>query len=371
MAGFDDAGVGFDDSGIGFDASGIVPIAVIPACGFSWRFDLLQPGLAAKPLHPKLDISIDLDVNRDVSRSVGGIVLVPEERQKCDFARDSVKVYLVINGTPYPMGLYRFTESSSQKGVVKTRRSDLPQDIYHVSLNDRAIELKRNTGEAQTLIHGTDPSEVMRTICTNAGIPFAIASALEPISNDVTWDGGTEDLDKVRQLAELSGHRPPWTDNNGVLRSISAELPVSVVYPLSQFKPAAESIVVTDNYLSAPNRVIVTDNSFASAPIRGQWDAPGSAPNSAGQRGFVQTQMVDQAGLGSQAAAQSVARTIGESLIARQLTAEIIPTYLLDGPVVLSYDNTMWRLQSWSVSTGVGELMSIEAVEIIPAAEAE
>lgn len=336
-----------------------------------WTFELLAPGLGAKPLYPMVDVSIDLDVTRDVSRSVSDLLLVPEERAKCDFARDSVRISLVIDGISYPMGLYRFTDSSAQKAVVKTRASNSAQDIYHVSLNDRAIELKRNTGEAQTLIVGTDPSEVMRQICTDAGVPFAIASALGAVANDVTWDGGTEDLAKINQLAEFSGHRPPWTDNNGVLRSVSATLPIAVVFPLSQFSPEAESIVVTDTYLSAPNRVIVTDNSFGEYVIRGQWDAPGSAPNSVGQRGFVQTMMVDQAGLGSQEAATSVARTLGENLTARKLSAQIIPTSLLDGPVVLSYDNSWWRLLSWSANTGAGAMMSIEAIEIIPDAEAE
>ena len=71
-------------------------------------------------------------------------------------------------------------------------------------------------------------------------------------------------------------------------------------------------------------------------------------------------------GLGSSDHANIVAATLGEKFTSRKLTARILPTYKLDGPVTITYDGSDWLVSSWSVGTQAGEMMDIEAEEYSP-----
>lgn len=304
------------------------------------------------------------DLTRDVPRSLTGLMMIPSEVAKVDLSADEIQVYLNIDGTATQFGVFRFSEVNHQKGVV--RLSDTTAgDLTNVSLNDRLVELKRNDGSAHSLAIGADPAQAMQKILSDAGIPSAITGSTSPLASAVTWDGSTEDLTRLTNLATLAGHRPPWSNNAGVVRSVLANVIQADIIDLLDLRPTAGTIVITDNYLTAPNRIIVTDTGSALNPISGQWDAPASAPNSAARRGYVQTQMVEQQGLFGNAHADEVAATLGEQLLARQLDAEILLTTQLDGPAILSYDDSTWLLQSWSTSTAPGATMKLTATELI------
>jgi hypothetical protein len=182
----------------------------------------------------------------------------------------------------------------------------------------------------------------------------------------VTWDGTTTDLDKITQLAELAGHRNVWSSNTGVITSISAQTyPGQDIIKLDDLLPTAESIIITEQYLTAPNRIIVTDNASTGQVATGVWDAPASAPHSFANIGYYRTETASIQGLGSVEHAQAVAQAIGENYTARKLDAEIQPTYLLDGPVQISYDDALWLVQSWSVGTDANSLMTVSCQELV------
>lgn len=331
--------------------------------GQGWTFWARRQGQHV-PIYFSTGASYSFDLTRDVPRQISGLMLIPAEADKLNLSRDEIEVWYGDNGDCNPFGVFRFTEVNHQKDVVKLPDSTIG-DVTNVSMNDRMVELKRNTGAAHSLAAGADPSQAMQQICDDAGLPAGISGSASPLANPVTWDGSVEDLARFNGLASLAGHRQPWSNNAGVIRSVPALVISTDIVALSDLKPTAGSIVITDNYLTAPNRVIVTDNSSAAGPIVGQWDAPGSAPNSASIRGYVQTQVVEQQGLFGNAHADEVAATIGQTLIARQLDAQILVTTILDGPVVLSYDDSIWLLQSWSTSTTPGAQMSLTAKEIL------
>lgn len=329
----------------------------------SWAFYALRGG-AKVQIYFTTSGSYSFDLSRDVPRQIAGLVLLPSERNKLNLSSDEIQVYYTVDGVTDQFGVFRFTEASHQKYVM-LQPDGTAGDLTPVTLNDRMVELKRNTGAAHGLAAGADPSQAMQQILDNAGIPGGISGSTSPLANPVSWDGSVEDLTRFNNLATLAGHRPPWSNNAGVIRSIRARVIQTDVIDLMDLLPTAGSIVVTDNYLTAPNRIIVSDNSSAAGPIVGQWDAPGSAPNSASMRGYVQTTVVEQQGLFGNAHADEVAATIGEDLIARQLDAEIIQTTILDGPQILSYDGSLWLLQSWSTSTAPGSPMKLTAKELI------
>jgi hypothetical protein len=60
-----------------------------------------------------------------------------------------------------------------------------------------------------------------------------------------------------------------------------------------------------------------------------------------------------------------VAATIGEQYTARSLSFRCVPTYRLDGPVVIGYDGAKWLLSSWDMPLTPGADMSVSCEEYI------
>jgi hypothetical protein len=303
------------------------------------------------------------DQSRPIRRAISGFTLLPTEAAKLDLARDSIHAYLRVDEQSYPMGIFYFTESSRQKDAI-IGPDGLPADLIHVSLSDQFIRLQRSDEVPRVALAGADPSQEMIRYISETDVPHSITGAENPIFSDVLWQPFTPYEAIVSQLAEIAGHRRPWADNYGVIRSVASRVVDSDIIPLEDLEPVAGTVVITENYLSAPNRVVVYDDQ-AGYPVVGSWDAPASAPNNATTRGWVTTAGVQAQGLSGPIHAQQVAETIGEQLSSRRLSCDIVPTNRLDGPVVLSYDNALWLVDSWSVSTKVGSTMSFDATELI------
>lgn len=331
--------------------------------GYGWRFVAVKPSGLEVPFYPAVSTDLTHDWQRDVRRASSGLILLPSEAAKLDLIADKIQIFLDVDGVAHQMGLFNFTESVRQPDV--TLSAGVSSDILTVGLSDQFIRLRRATGVPETLFLGADPSIEMQRILQECGVKYSIAGSASVTQQDMTWDGGARAYDKVTELAELAGHRPPWADNYGVIRSIASGVVETDIIPLTSLSPVADTIAITENYLTAPNRVIVTDNSSSEYPIRGQWDAPASAPHSEANRGYVLVEMVTTQGLANADHANEVARTIGENFTARQLSVSILPTWLLDGPVILSYDDALWMVTGWNLNTAPGEVMSVNAVELV------
>jgi hypothetical protein len=367
----------------------------VPEIG--WAFQVQKPSGVTEDLHFSTTGSYSFDVTRAVTRAISGFVLVPEEFDKVDLVRDRVNCFLVVDGVRKAMGVFRFTDSSQQVEAAKlfarggsgtgagptysnsmgysvnypyadtallASEGFVARNLVNVALGDTATTLIRNDGSAETLRVGFDASQEMQRICLDAGLDFSFAGSLAPSRNDVTWDGSATQLDKVTQLAVLAGHRNPWSDNTGVMRSVPAVLVQTDVIDLQDLKPTGQSIVVTESFLTAPNRVIVVDNSSIDRGVVGQWDAPASAPHSFANLGYYRTSTQSVQGLGSVEHAQMVAQALGEAYSARKLDCQIQTTNVLDGPQVIFFSGANWLVTAWSVGTAPNSPMSISCQEL-------
>lgn len=363
-----------------------------------WEFEVEKPSGQTRDLHFSTTGDYSFDLSRPVTRAISGFILVPEEFDKIDLISDRVLAFMLVDGVRNAMGVFRFSDDSRQIDALKifskagggagsgltysnalNYSTNYPysdnalvlgegfvsRDLYNVSLSDTMTTLLRNDGSGLTLRLGFDPSQEMQNILQNDGLQYAIAGSAGSSRNDVTWDGSATDLDKVTQLAVLAGHRPPWSDNNGVVRSVMAVVVQTDVIDLLDLKPSGQSVVVTDSFLTAPNRVIVNDNSSVDRAIMGQWDAPASAPHSFSRLGYYRTSIQSVQGLGSQDHADMVAQGLGEGYTARKLDCRIQPTSILDGPQVIEFEGSEWLVTSWSVSTAPNSEMTISAQELL------
>lgn len=329
-----------------------------------YRFEAVRPGDNVRAFTPQVAGTYSFDLTREIPKTITGMVSPPGQWSILDVRLDQIRCIMQVDGVDTTFGYFAFSELVRQKNVV-VNEAGLPADMYTTSLSDRCMLLVRNTGRAETLNTGFDPSDEMQRILNDANIPYSVAASPNISSNGVTWSGDTTDLAKVRQLGTLAGHRPLWADNNGVIRSVSSQVIDTEIIPLADLQPVGGTIAITERFLTAPNRVIVSDNGNAAYKVNGQWDAPASAPHSEANRGYVLTRLEELQGLGSGAAAQNVAATIGEAYTARSLSARIVPTPILDGPQVISYDSANWLVTSWEIPLTPGSDMTLTAEELL------
>lgn len=331
-----------------------------------WYFEVVHTNGDREQIGFALDGELTFDTNREVCKAFSGFLLIPSEKAKVDFSTDAIVAYLEIDDVRYPMGIYYFTEVPEQKDVV-IDEDGTTTDLYNISMSDRTVRLIRNTGDAYSLHAGFDAAQEMTRIMDQANIPNAMPGGNANAANPVSWDGSTTDLQKVRGLSTLAGFRFPWMNNAGVVVAISAGEPNDLdVINVEELFPVEGSITITPKYLGAPNRVIVSDNGSPSQPIIGIWEAPASAPHSYSNIGYWRTEVVEEQGLGSGENAKAVAQRIGESFTARTLDFDCMPTYLLDGPIMVRYKEAYWIVENWSLSTGPGATMSVSANEFLP-----
>lgn len=367
MATYDEIGLVYDELGTVYDDAQVPPPPVPdppvgPGPGSGFRFQLVTPAQVSQDIHFTTTGDFTHDQNRSIRRAISGFRLLPSEAAKVNMAQDAVYAFLDVNGESFPMGVFYFTESSRVKDVTIDEEGN-SADIVDVALSDKFIRLMRSDEVPRQALAGADPSQEMIAYLADADVPHSITGAASAIFDDVVWAPFTTTEEIVSQLADLAGHRRPWADNYGVIRSVSSQVVDTEIIEFATLEPIAGTIVITENYLSAPNRVVVYDDQ-AAYPIVGSWDAPSSAPNSLLNRGWVLTAGVPQQGLSGPIHAQQVARTIGEQMSARSFSCQIMPTNRLDGPVVVRYLDTLWLTESWSVSSAPGSLMSASFREL-------
>lgn len=329
-----------------------------------WTFISVKPNGNSIEVHPIVGGTLSYDDSSDTRCSLTGLVWTPEEATKFDPVSDYLIPYIYIDGVSESMGYFYATSSSRQKDVILSDAGEV-SDLLHVDYEDGFVKLRQSTERPIAALKGADPAVLVKEFAELAGFNASVANAQALLGNDVVWAPFTSFIEIINALYPVAGFRPPWADHYGLFRAVSAhEITDDDIIPLEDLVPAAASVVVSEAYLSAPNRVVVYDDS-ADYPLIGVWEAPASAPHSFANRGYWITQPSQQQGVESTQAATLAAEALGEQLSARTLNAQVFPTSQIDGPTVISYDNALWLIRRWDLSLAPGALMSIEATELI------
>lgn len=331
-----------------------------------WTFYGRAPSGALTLVKPIVGGTFNYDDSRTTTRSLEGLAWTPTELAKISLVSDDLLVYLTVDGLPAQlMATMRATSSAFQKDVL-TDADGSSGDLAHIEFADEFIRLNASSEQPFIVFVGTNPDLAMGMIADKAGLQHAFAGSTGPMASTVTWAPFTTYATILDDLAIQAGHRPPWADRSGVARSVQANVVSTTVMPLDQLKPEAGTIVVTENYLTAPDRVVAFDQS-AAAPIIGIWNAPASSPNSAAKRGYSIAVPLPIQGLASVSQGESAARAAGEQQLARSLSVTVSPesALLLDGPNILSYLGSNWLVRSWSITTTPGSSLSLVAAEVI------
>jgi hypothetical protein len=287
------------------------------------------------------------DTTRAIVRQLSGLALGVVDTAAVDTIRHRVVLTMSAGGVSYPLGRYMFSgntralySSGTLSGLTLLDEAFIvDQPVTAAFPFNRQPGAQRNCGALVTQLLGTNfPGIGLRL----AGTPYATANS---------WSFGTSGMQIVQDLAKWGDYFPAWMGNDGLMHLIRSFDPATALpdfdwdrYP----HVIADTVTLTDNLLTAPNRFVVVGNSMNRsttaivAPVVGRYDVPATAPHSIQNRGFV-VPFIQQIQLDNPAQAQAVATAYGIRNTVYQTT---VATTALD-PRHDSWNVIRWQGVNW------------------------
>jgi hypothetical protein len=257
------------------------------------------------------------------------------------------------DGTSYPLGTYRFTDSNRQVYTSgKLGSTTLNDNMFIV---DQPITIGINGV-------GTAVSKVIQTVLAD----FDIVLKIEPspyVSSDA-WTVGTSRGQILEALAVTGDYFSPWFGNDEHFHMIRTFDPATQV-PSFDFdrghQVLRQGIVESDDLLLSPNRIFVISNSSTKlnqAPITASADIPANAPNSIRNRGFVLPKFYTLP-ISDQSQCQAVASGLAQRhTVFEQVSLSTAPDPRHDSYDVIQWQGDLWLELGWSMQLIEGGTMS-------------
>lgn len=337
-----------------------VPSPVLDLDGISqrqstFRFELLDAGLQSlgdvEVLAP--GVSIENNINRKIKRTLNNIEFSPSDAQEINTLVNRLRVWMITqDGLQWPLGIFVFSDMSQVP-------LDASTSFWSGSMTDQLIILDQPTSRTYSFAPGKLIVQAIAEMLEGVIPEWTTAPVGTQISGaeSMTWPPGTTRLDIINDLCAAAGLYSLFFDNAGIARAIQVpdlegDDPNLIYGGLpGQQKVYRDSIVLTDDLLSAPNRYVVVNNGMTNSPVIGFWDIPSTAPNSKENRGFVVAQVTDKQGIESNAAAEEAAKAIGQADYNTYswATFDAAPDPRHDTFDIVGWDGIRYREQSWTL----------------------
>lgn len=306
----------------------------------SYRFHLVDgvTGENKGDITPIRGATLTHDTSRTIKRQLSMNFGV-QDTSYVDTIRDRVLLYMTFpGGAEYPLGRYMFTDSSRQ--VFTSGK------LSNVVLNDEMflVDQQITTGISARFI-GVDKAinDVL------ADLPITFTSGTTSYQSAESWNIGTSRGQVLESLSVAGDYFSPWFDNTGVMRFIRSFDPgANGTIPDFDFDAGnsvmRDSIVETDDLLTAPNVFIVISNAAQDGrtPTVGQAKVASTAPHSEENRGFQIPQVLDVQGLNIKAV-----QAVANNMVNRQTVFERVALNTAPDPRHDSYNVVHWRGEMW------------------------
>lgn len=329
----------------------------------SFRFELCDRDLnPIGEVHPDLGNvpQIQNDSSNNTSRRLTNLKLTRDEVSDINTISDRLRVYLVLqNGVEYRLGTFLWAdESRPQRSWGFEQNAELVDFSY-------ILNQPSPTGFGWS--KGANIMLIMFFLFFRAGFELSHLAkigeeAARGLADAKSWEPGATWLQMLTDLGALVGFAPPWLDRDGLVHFDQAPDPgidEPTVPPYGDAtRVIADSVVYTDDFLSAPNTFAVYDS--GTDRIRsGRYDLPASAPHSFAKRGFRIARVESVQGLDNQDIATKAARNLARTNDAfeylsfnstadpRHETFDIVPAFGL-----------IWLETAWSLELRSGGAMS-------------
>jgi len=285
------------------------------------------------------------DTGRTIKRQIS-LLFGVEDSAFLNPVSDRLLIFFVVPGVgEFPLGRYIFTDETSAVYVDgrKMLSAVLNDEMYLV---DQPI-LQGISGDGTNTVSLVIPQVL-------AGLPITFLAGYTQFGSKQSFSIGTNRGQVLNQLALAGAYWSPWFDNNGVLQFLPSFDPARQI-PDFDFDAGTsvmgQTVPVTTNLLTAPNRfIVISNNAESNSAAAGFADVPDSAPNSIVNRGFViaqvsQLQATDQSQARGMAFTLANQNTIIETV---ELTTAVDPRH--DSYNVIRWQGELWLELAWTIN---------------------
>lgn len=325
----------------------------------SYRVDILDRNhVKIGTVKPDIEASvpeITNNINRTIKRTLDGMVLLPADFASVDRLTDRLKVWGTINGVEKPLGVFMWTDAAGSRhswGVVG-----------NATLVDLNGVLDQPIGRPVGFAEGTSVDNTIRDLALEVGIiQFNLAVTGKLLTSAMNFSSDVSRASIMAQLAGTAGLYSPYFDSSG---SLTTKTPPSLSsatlsYSESDGNIHADTILETNDLLSAPNRWVCEVTGANDAPIWSAYDVPASAPHSYANRGFYIVRTV-QAGQGVDSVDEcyeiAKAAALAEDDTYEWVEFDSMPSHSHDTFDVVKYRGTAYREQEWRLPLKAGVVM--------------
>lgn len=323
-----------------------------------FRFDLLDnTDTLIGEIHPLTSgLTLTNDTGAQVPRTLTGLRLPASEAQAINVITDRVRPVMVLqNGAEFNLGVLMWADDNRPVRAWGTEHASTLGDKMNI-LNQG---IPTTIGFPKGADIGIAALGVARQVLGTDEIVIDTITADFAVGQ--TWAIGATRREILSKMMELVGFLPPHFDRDGRLRLVDAPdmdtVTPGLVYEAGG-RIVADSILDSDDLLSAPNRWIVYETS-GQAQVVGVYVVPASAPHSFENRGYYVTHSESAQGLGTvdraNKAAKTLALTEGQPFKWRTFQSTMDPRHDAWDPVTCLGE--AWMETRWSAQLHSGGLM--------------
>jgi hypothetical protein len=320
----------------------------------SFRFNLVDgvTGENLGEIHPIRSATLTHDTTRTIKRQLN-LQLGVADTAAVNPLRDRVLPYMTFpSGAEYPLGRYMFTDASRELWTSGRLGS--------MALNDEMFLVDQ---QIEAGIDGIGKSLTGVVTETLTGLPVVLDMEPSPFTSAEAWAIGANRGSILESVAVSGDYFSPWFGNDGKLHMIRTFDPATR-YPDFDWdvgnQVIRDSIVETDDLLTAPNRFIITSNASDTPDmvVSSIVDVPPTAPHSLANRGFVILETLNLQ-LSDQSQANAVATGIANRFTVFErvtLSTALDPRH--DSYNVIRWQGELWLELAWGMALVEGGTMS-------------
>lgn len=329
-----------------------------------FNYVIMRDGADYRRIYPTAGSvpSVRMDDSGEIKMSFSGEFLDPGDG--VSWLTDQIRPELVIDGTPYPLGIYL-------PATVQSSETDTTAAVQ-IEAYDRCWQVQSHVTETMKYFPaGTAYLSAIGSLISECGITAIAATDSDlALSEAREWDVGTSNLEIVNQLLSEINYKSLWFDQNGI----------AIIEPIAQLRAEnirhviddtkTESLVIPGmnrslDIYSAPNVFIcVCSNADKSGPMVATAENTNpQSPLSIARRGRRIAQVVPVENVASQAALQAYANQLVTNSMMRgdviNITTGLHPDYGVGDVVALRYGDTLALcvIRAWEMNLTVGGKM--------------
>jgi hypothetical protein len=325
----------------------------------SYRFDVMDQELnKIGEIHPDMEASVPNltnNINRTIKRSLDGMVLLPGDFANVDPLSDRLKVWGVIDGVENALGVFMWTDASGSRHSFGL--------VGNSSLVDLNGILDQPMGHPLGCPADSSIDETLRSLALEVGLTrLNLPNTGKIMGQSANFASSISRTQVMAQLAGTAGLYSPYFDGNGVLTAkYPAPLDSGVLsYSEADGNIVADTIIESNDLLSAPNRWVCEVVGANDAPIWAAYDVPASAPHSFANRGYYIVNVIQGAqGIATidECYEAAKAAALAENDTYEWVEFDAVPDHSHDTFDVVNYRGAPYREQEWRLPLSSAGLM--------------